>query len=283
MGRSDGRKLKNLDVEYLVSAHVMNKRTDAMNMIHLDIPIEPMRKYMNLKRREGKRYNHLTLIIAAMIRTMAEYPALNRFVVNKRIYARNELEVGMVVLKDGKIDGVGTTSKMKFKPTNTIDEVNEIINSYIEKNRSQDDVNATDKLANTLCSIPGLLRVAVNVVKWLDKHNLCPKAIIEASPFHCTIMLTNLASIKTSYIYHHIYDFGTVSLSLAMGMPRDIAVVSKGELSAERCLPIGLVMDERIASGAYFAMAFRKFSKYLEDPSVLELPPEKVVADTGKK
>jgi len=281
MGRSDGKKLKHIDVEYLVAAHVMDKRTDAMNMIHLDIPVEPMRKYMNQKRKEGKRYNHLTLIIAAMVRAMSQYPALNRFVVNKRIYARNSLEVGMVVLKDGKITEVGTTSKMKFDPSNTIDEVNEIINAYVEKNRNQDEVNSTDKVANTLCSIPGLLRVAVVIAKFLDKHNMCPKALIEASPFHCTIMLTNLASIKTNYIYHHIYEFGTVSLSLAMGNLRDVPVVKKGELTLQRCLPIGLVMDERIASGAYFAMAFREFSKYLEDPSVLEQPPEKVVEDYG--
>ena len=279
MGRSDGKKLKNLDVEYLVAAHVMDKRTDAMNMILLDSPLEPMRKYMNRKRKEGKHYNHLTLVIAAMIRAMAEYPALNRFVVNKRIYARNELAVGMVVLKGGKLDGVGTTSKMKFEPTNTIDEVNEIINNYIETNRSTGEVNATDKVANFLCSVPGLLRVAVNTAKWLDNHNLCPKALIEASPFHCTIMLTNLASIKTNYIYHHIYNFGTVSLSLAMGQPHDVPITNKGEIALQRCLPIGLVMDERIASGAYFAMAFRKFAKYLEDPSILELPPEKVVED----
>ena len=279
MGRSDGRRLKNLDVEYLVAAHVMSERTDAMNMIHLDIPMEPMRRYMNQKRKEGKRYDHLTLIIAAMIRTMAEYPALNRFVVNKRIYARNELAVGMVVLKEGKIDGVGTTSKMKFEKTNTIDEVNEIIESYVEENRKIGEVNSTDKLANFLCSAPGLLRFAANFVKWLDKHSICPKAIIEASPFHCTIMLTNLASIKTNYIYHHIYNFGTVSMALAMGMPHDVPVRKKGEMAFERCLPLGLVMDERIASGAYFAMAFRRFGKYLEHPETLELPPEKIVED----
>ena len=283
MGRSDGRRLKKLDVEYMVTAHVMNKRVDSMNMYHMDIPLEPMRKYMNKKRKEGIRYNHLTLIIAAMIRTMAEYPGLNRFIVNKRIYARNELSVGMVVLKDGKIDGVGTISKMKFEPTNTIAEVNDIINDYVETNRDSSEVNSTDKLANTLCSIPGLLRVVVNVAKFLDKHNMCPKSIIEVSPFHCTIVLTNLASIKTSYIYHHIYEFGTVSLSLAMGMPHDVAVVKKGEMVMERCMPIGIVMDERIASGAYYAMAFRRFQRYLEDPAVLELPPEKVVEDHGKE
>ena len=152
MGRPDGKKLKNLGVEYLVGAHVMAERTDAMNMITIDLPEAPMKEYLNRKRKEGKRYSHLTLILAAMARAFAEYPQLNRFVVNKRIYARNEISVGMVVLKGGKIDGVGTISKMKFPPGATIDEVNEIINSYIQSNREEERVNSTDKLR--ISSVP---------------------------------------------------------------------------------------------------------------------------------
>lgn len=276
MGRPDGKKLKNLGVEYVVGAHVMAERTDAMNMITIDLPEAPMKEYLNKKRKEGKRYSHLTLILAAMVRTFAEYPGLNRFVVNKRIYARNEIAVGMVVIKGGKLDGVGTISKMKFKPTDTIDEVNDVINSYIEKNRQEEEVNSTDKLANFLCSVPGLLRVAVNVVKWLDKHNWCPKAIIEASPFHCSIILTDLASIKTNSIHHHIYNFGTTSISLAMGNMREVPVRKKGEIVFKRCLPLGIVTDDRTASGSYLGMSFRKFGKYMEHPELLELPPEKV-------
>ena len=274
MGRPDGKKLNNLGVEYLVGAHVMAERSDAMNMITIDLPEAPMKEYLNRKRKEGKHYSHLSLILAAMVRAFAEYPQLNRFVVNKRIYARNEIAVGMVVLKGGKIDGVGTTSKMKFPPDATIDTINEIITQYIEKNRQEDDTNATDKLADFLCSVPGLLRVAANFIKWLDKHNWCPKAIIEASPFHCSIILTDLASIKTNSIHHHIYNFGTTSISLAMGNLREVPVRRKGEVTFERCLPLGIVTDDRIASGNILGLAFRKFQKYLLHPEVLENPPE---------
>lgn len=276
MGRPDGKKLKNLGVEYLVGAHVMAERSDAMNMITIDLPEAPMKEYLNRKRKEGKRYSHLSLILAAMVRAFAEYPQLNRFVVNKRIYARNEIAVGMVVLKGGKIDGVGTTSKMKFPPDATIDTINDIITEYIEKNRQEDDTNATDKLADFLCSVPGLLRVAANFIKWLDKHNWCPKAIIEASPFHCSIILTDLASIKTNSIHHHIYNFGTTSISLAMGNLREVPVRRKGEVTFERCLPLGIVTDDRIASGNILGLAFRKFQKYLLHPEVLENPPETI-------
>lgn len=276
MGRADGVKLKNLNVEYIVGAHVMARRSDAMNMITLDIPIEPIRQYLNKKRKEGKHYSHLTVFIAAMLRTIAEYPGLNRFVVNKRIYARKEVAIGMVVLKGGKIKEQGTIDKMIFDVTNTIEDVDNIINSYIEKNRSADDVNSTDKLANILVSVPGLLRFGASFLKFLDKHNLLPKAIINMSPFHCTCMLTNLASIRTNHIYHHAYDFGTCSLTVALGNLREVPTAKKGEVVMERCLPVGLVMDERIASGSYFAMAFRTLTKALTYPETLELPPEKV-------
>ena len=279
MGRPDGKKLKNIGVEYLVAAHIMKRRSDAMNMTTLYIPIEPIRHYLNAKRKEGKHYGHLTVVIAAIVRAISQFPELNRFVVNKRIYARNEIAIGMVVLKGGKIDEIGTTDKMKFTPDMTIDQVDQVITSYIEKNRNPDDVNGTDKIARFLTSVPGLLRVGVNLMAWLDKNNWMPKAIVNASPFHCTMMLTNLASIKTNAIYHHAYDFGTCSLTLAMGQFEDRPVSKKGEIVMERVMPLGLVMDERIASGAYFAMAFHEYQKYMANPAILETPPEKIVTE----
>ena len=276
MGRPDGKRLKNIGLEYTVASHIMARRSDSMNMTTLYIPIEPMRRYMNQKRKEGKKYSHLSIMIATIVRTISQFPSINRFVVNKRIYARSEIAIGMVVLKGGRIDEIGTTSKMKFQPENTIEDVNNTINAYVEKNRSADDVNGTDKIAGVLTSVPGLLRVGVNVLKFLDNHNWMPKSVIEASPFHCTMMLTNLASIRTNHIYHHAYDFGTCSLTLAMGNLVDRVVVKNGEPTVERCLPLGLVMDERICSGAYFAMAFREFQKYLENPALLEVPPKTI-------
>ena len=267
--RRDGKRLKNINAEYMVGAHIMDKRNDALNMIELDIPEKPIRDYLNAKRKEGKTLSHLSVIIAAFARTVAEYPALNRFVVNKTIYARNEFVVGMVVLKAGQMDN-GTTSKVRIDPAGTIFETDQKMNEYITQNRAEGD-NATDKLANILVKIPGLLRVGVTVFKILDKYGLLPRAIIDASPFHASIMFSNLASIRTNHIFHHAYNFGTTSLVLTMGNMREVPKYNKeGEVVLEKCIPFGLVMDERIASGSYFAMAFRSFKKYLANPELLE-------------
>lgn len=274
--RRDGKKVKVTSGEYAVISHIMPQRNDAMNMITLDIPCEPIQNYLNAKRKEGVRLSHLAVILAAYARIVAEFPYLNRFVVNKTVYARNELAIGMVVLKSGQMDN-GTMSKVKLDPADTIFDVERKMTEYIEKNREATEVNSTDKLVNVLLSIPGLLRIGVIAFKILDKFGLLPRSIIDASPFHASMTISNLASIRTNHIYHHIYNFGTTSMLITMGNSREVPKRDKnGEIYFEKCIPFGVVMDERICSGSYFALAFRKFNKYLSDPSLLETPPEKV-------
>ncbi len=275
--RADGKRLRHCDPMYTVAAHIMRQRTDAMNMITVDIPCEPIQQYINAARKEGRHISHMAIILAAYLRTMAKFPFLNRFIVNCKPYTRNEIKIGMVVLKTGRDDGI--MSKIALEITDTIDDVNRKINEYVEFNRTVEESNATEKLISTLLSIPGLLRVGVPVLMWLDKHGWLPKAIIDASPFHASLGITNLASIKTNHIYHHCYNFGTTSVFMAMGNAREVPRRHHGEIVFEKCMPIGVVMDERICSGHDFALAFRYMQKLLADPSVLEQPPEEVIPD----
>ncbi len=270
--RADGTRIKNADPMYTVAAYIMNKRVDSMNMITIDIPIEPIKEYLNKKRKQGVNISHMAVVMSAFIRTMRDYPELNRFVVNRKIYQRNEIAVGMVVLQPGE-NGHGTMSKMYFDENNTIYEVNDIINKYVEENRQTPKSNGTEKMIKFLLSMPGILPIGVALFKWLDKHGLLPKAIIDMSPFHMSFGITNLASIRTNHIYHHCYEFGTTSIFLAMGNLREVPHRKGDEIVFEKCMPIGVTMDERIASGSYFSTAFRKMRTYLRNPELLETPP----------
>lgn len=275
--RADGKKVKNIEPMHKVGAYIMNKRNDALNMIELDIPVEPMKKYLNEKRKEGHSLSHLSLILAAYVRTLAEYPELNRFVVNKKIYARNEIVVSMVVLKPGDTDGA--MNKIYFEPTDDIFTVEKKLAEFVEESRSEGNNDALDKIISTLLSIPGLCTIGVAIFKFMDRYGLLPKSLIHASPFHTSMTLSNLASIRTNHIFHHIYNFGTTSLILTMGNMREVPMRKGGQVEFVRCIPFGLVMDERIATGSYFAMAFRRMSEYLADPTKLEGPPKVVNVD----
>ncbi len=280
--RADGKKVKNADPMYTVAAYIMNKRYDSMNMIELNIPLEPIQKYINQKRKEGKAISHMAVLLAAYVRTMAEFPMLNRFVANKRIYARNEIAVGMVVLQSGKMDN-GTMSKMYFDYENTIDEVNNIINDYVTENRENGQNNGTEKMIRFLLGVPGIVNIGVGLFKLLDKFGLLPKKIIDMSPFHTSLVISNLASIRTNHIYHHCYEFGTTSIFITMGNSREVAKKQGDEIVFEKCMPLGIVMDERICSGSYFALAFRKMRKYLSNPALLEERPEVMNIEVPQK
>ena len=282
MMRPDGKRLRNCDPMYTVAAYIMDKRMDSMNAITIDIPLDPIQEYLNKKRKEGVNISHMAVVLAALLRTTTEYPELNRFIVNKKAYARNEFAVSMVVLKNGDASH-GTMSKMYFEMGDTIFDVNNTINKFVEENRETPDNNGTEKLIKFLLSVPGILPIGVGIFKWMDKHGVLPKAIIDMSPFHNTLVISNLASIRTNHIYHHIYEFGTTSMIMTMGNSREVPKRKGGDIVFEKCMPIGVVMDERIASGSYFAIAFRRMKQYLRNPELLELPPEKIVADPGLK
>ena len=266
--RADGKRVKNFPPMYAVAAHVMAKRSDACNSIELNIPLDPMQDYLRSVRSRGHNVSHLALVISAFLRTTAEYPFLNRFVVNKTVYARNEFAVGMVVLKPGQLDG--TMNKMYFELDDDIFDVQEKMDKYIVENREAGETNSTDKLISALLKIPGLCRLGVCLFKAADKFGLLPRSIIKASPFHTSFVISNLASIRTNHIFHHVYDFGTTSMILTMGNSREVPKRSHGEIVFEKCMPFGLVMDERICSGSYYALAFKRFSEYLKDPTPLE-------------
>lgn len=271
--RADGKRVRNTDPMYTVAAHIMDKRVDSMNMTTIDIPHEPLQTYINKKRKEGINISHMALVIAAYVRTMSEFPELNRFVVNRKIYERNEIAVGMVVLQSLE-SHEGTMSKMYFDINDTVFDVNDKINKYVNDNRVSPEKNGTEKIIKFLLSVPGLVTVAVKLFKFLDRYGLLPKFIIDMSPFHMSMGITNLASIRTNHIYHHCYEFGTTSIFLAMGNSREIPKRKGGEIVFEKSIPIGVTMDERICSGSYFATAFRTLKRYLKNPELLEEKPE---------
>ncbi len=275
MNRADGVLLRHTDPMYRIVAHIMAKRSDSMNSITLDIPLAPIDAYIRRKKKEGQSISHMAVILAAYVRTLCDFPALNRFIINKRAYSRKEIAVGMVVLHaKGE-----TMNKIFFQPEDTIFDVEERIQKYVEESRNVEHSNATDKLIDRLVSLPGLLRGAVCLLKWMDKHNLLPKAIIDASPFHVSMVFTNLASIRTNHIYHHCYDFGTTSVIMATGNSREVPHRKGDEVIHEKCMPLGVVMDERIATGSYFALAFRRMKEYFRNPELLEEPPERILPD----
>ncbi len=276
--RRDGRRVKGVNPMYSVVPFIMTKKNDSLNYVNVDIPYAPMQNYINAKRKSGDKISHLALFISAYVRLLTEYPELNRFVINKRVYAHNDIQVAMVVLKPGS-DSEETMGKVEFELTDTIYDVNRKINEFIEKSRKVSEENGMDKFVK-LINIPGLLSIGVPFLMWLDKHGLLPKVITkDVSPFHSSLTISNLASIRTSAIFHHIYNFGSTAIFITIGTLEKRCELHNGEVKTVKYMPLGIAMDERITGGLYYAQAFRRLSSFLANPQILETPPETVKLD----
>lgn len=279
--RYDGRAIRNLDPIQKIMPYIMKTRNDSMNMFEDTVSCTAMDAYIKEKALEGLKINYMHIMIAGMVRLLALRPQLNRFVMNGRIYARPKIWVSFVVhptLKEGIAE---TTIKLCFDGTESIVQISETINEAItNETTKRTGENSTDKLAKVLTNVPGpVIRFAVNLLMWLDKHNMLPKAIIEASPFHTSIFITNLKSLGINHIYHHTYNFGTTGLFMAIGKERRIPVTVSNEITHEKHMGFGLVTDERFCDGLYFARSFRQLRKYLLNPVLLENNLESKVED----
>ena len=130
--RPDGRRIKNLDPMQMIMPYVMKTRTDSMNMYEDTFACEPMDAYIKEKAEEGISLSYMHIIIAAVVRLIALRPQLNRFCMNGKIYARPKIWVSFVVHPTLRDESVGTTIKLCFEGTETILEVAEKINEYVE-------------------------------------------------------------------------------------------------------------------------------------------------------
>lgn len=269
--RCDGRKLKTLDPLFRVIPHVMKERNDAHVFYTEELPIKYLDEYIAKKNEEGIKMSYMNIIYAAIIRLLAEKPHLNRFVMDGRTYARHDITVSLAIKKGMTEDAEETNIKLHFTGKENIFEIKEKLDSNIAINKEVSTQNNTDKLVKILSHMPDwLYKFVVNTLMYLDKHGMMPKAIVELSPFHTSAYLTNLGSLGIDPIYHHIYNFGTVGIFLAMGKKKRSYVYEDDSIVQEKTICLKWVADERICDGFYYASALKSFYRYLRKPELLE-------------
>ena len=114
----------------------------------------------------------------------------------------------------------------------------------------------------------------------MDFYGIMPKFIHKLSPFHTSVFITNMGSIGSEPIYHHIYNFGTTSIFIAMGTKKTQRVINReGKIVQRKVMRLRFVADERIGDGYYLSSALKYFNGIFLHPEVLHEKPEKVLID----
>ena len=220
-------------------------------------------------------------LIAVYIRGVSMLPGINRFVVGRRIYARNNIEVVMTVKRSLSLGAPETTIKVQFEPTDTIFDVYRKMNEKIDEIKANEGSNNTEDVAEALARLPRfLLRFAILILRIMDYFGWLPEALTDASPFHGSMIITDLGSLRIGPIYHHIYNFGTLPVFIAFGAKRHAYELDRhGSMVDHKYVDCKIVMDERTVDGHYYAQFLQAYRYIFQHPEILEAPPTKVVED----
>lgn len=281
--RYDGWRVKNVDAVFSVIPYFLRTRMDAQNFFEESLNIDQIEEFIKKHREEIPNLSIMHVVMAALVRLISQRPHLNRFVIWNKIFARNHLNFSIAVKRSLSDDGEETLIKPYFKPEDTL---HDIVRKVVEQQSNNQQVgqrNSSDTISRILGLLPDfLLRTVVFLLLHMDKIGIMPKFINQASPWHCSIFLTNIGSIGVESIYHHLYEFGTCSMFVAMGKKsRNHYFDKEGVIKVRKSIQLKFVLDERICDGFYYASSMRLLNKYLSDPAVLLTPPEKVIIDEG--
>ncbi len=268
--RCDGVAVKNQEPIMRIMPYIMYERTDALNYSFEEVDCSILDAYIRNYTASSLSYMHI--LIAAFVRTLHKFPELNRFIVNGKLYQRNSITACFNVHRSLRGETAETVVKLNFTGTETLAQIAAKLDAAIDENTSVGDSNDVDELARIIMAIPPFLyQPVVRFLMWMDRHNILPKDIIEASPFHTSFYLTNLKSLGIGTVLHHIYKFGTCSQFVSMGKERYVPVVDgKDHITIKKLLQLGLTVDERICDGLYFARCVRYMKKLLNNPQILE-------------
>jgi hypothetical protein len=187
----------------------------------------------------------------------------------------------MSVKKELSATAGETSIKVSFSPADTLDDVYRKINSEIDKIRNQSLNTNTDNVAESLIKLPRLLlKFVMFILGVLDYFGKMPRSVMEASPFHGSIIITDIGSIGLPPIYHHLYNFGNLPVFVSLGAKRKtVEWTVDGQWTPRKYMDYTVVLDERICDGFYFSQAYRYLKSILRDPSQLDRPPEEIISD----
>ena len=267
--RRDGTRLKSSGFKKIWFT-LKNKRSE--NEVHMlkEIDVTELKKYYDKIKKDNDKITYFHLFSTAVAKVIYNNPKMNRFVINRSCYMRNEVTLSYVAKTSFNDDAGELFKVMKVSDNDTLNSISDKIFGDVKKIRNNQGSN-TDDFMDSLKILPKfLVRIVTWVVKFLDNHDLLPKSLTEGSVYHSTVLLSNLGSIHCDGIYHNLTNFGTNSIVVTIGEIKESVRVINGEIKKRYICSFGITLDERIADGVYFAKCVNMLEYILNNPLLLE-------------
>ena len=271
------RDAKRVEIPALMQCMIDLKPTRKENEVYIDrkIDVTELVKFMDEKKREGKRYTYFHAFMTAIARVMYHRPKLNRFISNRHMYEHNEILLSFVAKMslDDKSDELMLV--IPIEENDNIDSIADKISRKVEVLRSSKaDKAGANSAADMLGKLPNIIRVPIfAIIKQLGKYGMLPSSLTDNNIYFTSMIISNLGSIKCGAIYHNLADFGTCSSLTSIGEIKDeVQVDEKGKQVVRKVCEFGVTLEERIGDGFYFAKSVAMIEEILQNPVLLNDP-----------
>lgn len=276
--RSDGTYIRDLPYFTRLMPYLMPTRSEACIYFEQDFDVTKALEYVHAANKGcpagEKRLTLFQIFLCATARTLALRPKLNRFVSGYRYYQRNKIIFNFVAKKELTDGGAEINVTLPFSPDETLTTLPPKVSAYVSRVKSGEATDA-DSLNEFLAKLPRFVnRIVFGALSFLDYHNALPLSFTESLPFYSSVFFTNVGSVGIDAPFHHNFEFGTCGLFIAIGKIRKERAGGAGGESVRDLVKVTFTYDDRITDGIYCGKAIDLLRSFVEEPSLLETPPD---------
>lgn len=271
--RKDGKLLRKIDSMHYIMPLMYPNRCDNEACMNFTVDLTNANKFLETKNLMGPeyKYNLFQLVLTALLKTVTLRPKMNYFIANGNMYERNEVTAAFTVKKIFSDNGGEALARIYAKENDNLDTIHNEIYRQVSFCRSDSKDQSTASM-DVIQKIPGK-HVIGAVARFLDRHGWMPSSVIATDPYYCSVVLTNLGSIKLDAGYHHMTNWGTNSVFCVVGLIKKRPFYDDyGNVTMKDSVNLSLTIDERIADGYYYSKTLQLLKHLIENPELLELP-----------
>jgi hypothetical protein len=282
--RKDGRLLRSLPAISKFIPYFLRDRGSSGILYEEDLDVTAADKCLRQERVNGyKNIGFLHFFIAAYIRCISMLPGLNRFIVGRRVFARDEIDIVLTVKRSETLESSDTRVKIRFEATDTIFDVYRKINARIDELRTEEVSGTFEDLMESFSRAPRLfIRLGVLVLRIMDYFGWLPQSWLDRSPLHASMLIQDAGMLKTAPAFIQMGNVGTLPVALSVGARHHVYEMDKtGLVTDTKHIVCKAVIDSRIADARYYSQFLNAMRYIFQHPEILERSPTRVVEDVG--
>lgn len=208
----------------------MDKRTDAEVYVNMPFDVTETLRYIEGKNQHEEEYRATLFhcILMAVAKTVYFRPDLNRYISGRRYYQRYDITLGFVAKKRFEDHSEERLVVATAPEDWTLTAVTHQVVGKVHQARTEKSGGANGAM-DILKHLPRwFLMLFFRILKILDFYGKVPDALREDDPNFASVFLTNLGSIRCPSVYHHLNNYGTNSIMIAIGTLRKEEKIAPG-------------------------------------------------------